>query len=59
MNLRHFSDELGLALLLAAACAAPAQDAFALRDGDRVVYISRDRDGPLGRVEEFLDILDD
>jgi transcription-repair coupling factor (superfamily II helicase) len=29
------------------------------RDGDRVVYISRDRDGPLGRVEEFLDILDD
>ena len=32
------SSFLTLALLLAAAFAAPAQDAFALRDGDRVVF---------------------
>jgi lysophospholipase L1-like esterase len=29
---------LTLSVLLAAACGAPAQDAFALRDGDRVVF---------------------
>jgi transcription-repair coupling factor (superfamily II helicase) len=29
------------------------------RDGDRVVYISDGRDGPLRKVEEFLDILDE
>src|SRR5919106_5365847 len=27
------------------------------RDGDRVVYISNGRDGPLRKVEEFLDLL--
>jgi transcription-repair coupling factor (superfamily II helicase) len=29
------------------------------RDGDRVVYISRSHEGPLGKVEEFLDVLDE
>jgi transcription-repair coupling factor (superfamily II helicase) len=29
------------------------------RDGDRVVYISKGREGPLRKVEEFLDILDE
>ncbi|WOH48401.1 DEAD/DEAH box helicase [Bradyrhizobium sp. sBnM-33] len=29
------------------------------RDGDRVVYISNGREGPLRKVEEFLDLLDE
>jgi transcription-repair coupling factor (superfamily II helicase) len=29
------------------------------RDGDRVVYISQGREGPLRTVEEFLDLLDE
>jgi transcription-repair coupling factor (superfamily II helicase) len=29
------------------------------RDGDRVVYISKGREGPLRKVEEFLDLLDE
>jgi transcription-repair coupling factor (superfamily II helicase) len=29
------------------------------RDGDRVVCISQGRDGPLRKVEEFLDLLDE
>ncbi|KRR25719.1 transcription-repair coupling factor [Bradyrhizobium lablabi] len=29
------------------------------RDGDRVIYISKDRERPLGKVEGFLDILDE
>jgi transcription-repair coupling factor (superfamily II helicase) len=29
------------------------------RDGDRVVYLSKGREGPLRKVEEFLDLLDE
>jgi transcription-repair coupling factor (superfamily II helicase) len=29
------------------------------RDGDRVVYISKGREGPLRKAEEFLDLLDE
>ena len=29
------------------------------RDGDRVVYTSKDREGALRKVEEFLDALDE
>jgi hypothetical protein len=29
------------------------------RDGDRVVYVSKGREGPLRKVEEFLDLLDE
>jgi transcription-repair coupling factor (superfamily II helicase) len=29
------------------------------RDGDRVVYVSKGRGGPLRKVEEFLDLLDE
>ena len=29
------------------------------RDGDRLVYVSKGREGPLRRVEEFLDLLDE
>jgi transcription-repair coupling factor (superfamily II helicase) len=29
------------------------------RDGDRVVYISKDREGPLRKVEGFFDVLDE
>ena len=29
------------------------------RDGDRLVYVSTGREGPLRKVEEFLDLLDE
>ncbi len=29
------------------------------RDGDRLVYVSKGREGPLRKVEEFLDLLDE
>ena len=30
-----------------------------MRDGDRVVHISKKREEPFGKVEEFLDLLDE
>ena len=62
-GLMAWLDERPCALLTPAGLALklpPAdQPALLQRDGDRLVYVSKGREGPLRKVEEFLDLLDE